>query len=50
MNQSDTNQNEQPKAVAASQRAKGVPTLRQALLIIAGTGAVGILIGLLPRF
>ncbi len=50
MNQTETPQGEQPQAVAVARKATGVPTLRQALLIIAGTGAVAIIIGLLPHF
>ncbi|MDP9102776.1 MAG: hypothetical protein M3N05_02060 [Pseudomonadota bacterium] len=50
MTQSDTPEVQKPRARAQAKVATGVPTIRQTLAIIAGTGAVAVLIGLLPRF
>jgi len=47
MPQSDT---PQPRARAQAKVATGVPTLRQALAIIAATGVIAVVIGLLPHF
>ncbi len=50
MTQSDTPEVQKPRARAQAKAATGIPTVRQALAIIVGTGAVAVLVGLLPRF